>query len=445
MKNKINILLMIAAWLACLLGFYSCDECDPRYCDNNIPMEIKSIHLQDSKDKVKDRIVPFARLGQLIRLDGSGFFGVKEIYINGKSAYINPTLMNDNSLIVRVPKDAPTTDAPDDVRNTIILKKKNRMYRYDFEIRAAAPEITRISHTLPQAGEEITIYGTGLKDITKIIFPPGNIEVTEGISFDEENGKWCTVIVPADISDEGGSIFVFGVNGGAYSPAYFNFRKGVLHNFDNVNNHAWENGKVSNNLTAAIPANAGKKPKSQGTYRSLNIKGDTIVAGHPRAAEYWARQNMWGEILFPLIPGITPADEVAVQMDIYVEGTWNSGYIRMVIADGWGANRYCMTYAPWESFGKRVPFENPGCWHTVTLPFSESKDFEKSTFSDILAQVQIAVTDKYNQWGPWFDNDKYNDVEPENTGVVIYFDNLRVVPLTTPTYSDFEDEDETEE
>jgi hypothetical protein len=442
MKSKINI-LMIAGWLACSLFFYSCKEDDPRYQDNNNPIEIKSVHLQDSKDKVKDRVVPFARLGQLIRLDGSGFFGVKEVYINGVSAYINPTLMNDNSMIVRVPSDAPTTDAANDVKNKIILKKKSLTYVYDFEIRAAAPTITRVSHTLPQAGEEITIYGTGLLDITKIIFP-GDIEVTKGIIFDEEDGKWCTVIVPADVSDEGGSILVLGANGGAYSPAYFNFRKGILHDFEKVNSYAWARDGVSADLSAVIPATAGNLPKSQKTYRSLNTVGSTVKANiDPYSAPaYFMRQKMWGDQLSPLIPGDTPADEVAVQMDIYVEGEWQSGYIRMVIADGWGFQRYCMLYVPWESFGKKIPFENPGCWYTVTFPFSDSDDFAKLTFADVLAQVQIAATDKNDQWGPWLCNDKYNDIEAEDTKVVIYFDNLRVVPLTTPTYSDFEDETE---
>ena len=433
---------MTATWLACSLSFYSCKEEDPRYQENDNPIVIKSVHLQDSKDNVRDRIVPFARLGQLIRLEGSGFFGVREVYINGVSAYVNPTLMSDNSMIVRVPSTAPTTDADDDVRNTIIFKKKSLYYKYNFEIREAAPAITRISHTLPQAGEEITIYGTGLLNITKIIFP-GNIEVTEGITFDDEKGEWCTVTVPAGIPDEGGSILVSGTNGGAYSPAYFNFRRGIVHNFDDVNFKSpdgkgapYSRGEVSGDLSAVIPA-TGNGPKSQGIYRSLNMKGRTVTAEVSEYAAYFARQEMWSDLLSPLIPGFTPANEVALQMDIYVEGEWNSGYIRMVIADGWGTDRYCMLYVPWESFGKIVPFENPGCWYTVTFPFSDSKDFETSTFADILAQVQIAVTDKDNQWGPWLCNDKYNDIEPKATDVVIYFDNLRVVPLTTPTYSDF--------
>ncbi|MDR1683728.1 MAG: glycan-binding surface protein [Candidatus Symbiothrix sp.] len=438
MKNKINF-GFFALCLTGILIFSACEEKDPRFENNDNPMEITAVHLQDGDDDVTDRTVTFARLGQLIRLEGKGFFGVKSVYINGESAYANPTLLSDNSLIVRVPSTAPTTDADDDVRNTIVLKKANLNYTYPFEIRESAPSITNISHTLPQAGEEITIYGSGLIDITSIVFP-GDITVNEGITFDEEDGKWCKAIVPEGVSEDGGSILVLGANGGAYSPAYFNCKKHVVHNFDDVNNQSWSGGTISENLSAKIPTE-GVGPKSQGTYRSLNTPGNTIAADAPKVAYYWAKQNMWGEILNPLIPGSTPCSEVAVQMDIYVEGVWNSGYIRIVVADGWGTNRYCMLYAPWESFGKRIPFENPGCWFTITLPFSDSDDWKDGTFADVMTIVQTAVSDKYNQWGPWFDNDAYNDVAAEATDAVIYFDNMRIVTLETPAYSDYADEE----
>jgi hypothetical protein len=436
LRMKVKLLLICLLETAC---FYSCENNDPRYEDNDNPITITGVYLEKSNDtNHPDRLVEFARLGQLVRLEGAGFFGVKKVSVNGISTYLNPTLMSNQSMIFRIPGDAPTTEAADDVRNKIILEKANTRYEYEFEIRASAPVITRVSHTLPQAGEEITIYGSELEAITTVVFP-GDIVVTEGITFDEEAGKWCKVTVPAGISDEGGAILVAGVNGGAYSPAYFNFKKGVVHNFDDVNNAGWSGGAISDNLTTLIPE-SGNAPKSQGTYRSLNTPGNTIEADVPKAAYYWAKQDKWSDILSLLIPDNTPANEVGVQMDIYVEGEWNSGYIRMVVADGWGTDRYCMLYAPWESFGKRIPVENPGCWFTVTFPFSDSEDWNDGTFADVMTVVQTAVSDKYNQWGPWLDNDAYNDIEAEATGVVIYFDNLRIVPLNTPEYSDFNDE-----
>jgi hypothetical protein len=52
------------------------------------------------------------------------------------------------------------------------------------------------------------------------------------------------------------------------------------------------------------------------------------------------------------------------------------------------------------------------------------------------------VNATYKQSGPWFHNIGVTDVfDPVATNVKVYFDNLRVVPLNTPTYSDFPEEE----
>jgi len=429
---------IIALSLLYVIFFQACKETDDVYIDNDNPITITSVHLQDAEDTVLDRIVTFARLGQLIRLEGNGFLGVREVIINGEQAYLNPTLLTDNSLIVRVPREAQTVEALEEVRNKIVFKKKNISLTYDFEIRDAAPSISRVSHTMPKAGEEITIYGRGLVEVTSITFP-GDVVVTEGIVSDED-GEWCKVIVPNGISDDGGSLLVIGVNGGAYSPAYFNFKKGIVHNFDDVNNASWSQGESSDNLTAIIPT-IGTGPKSQGIYRSLNKDAKEMPANDVPVdiTRYWINNSVWSNILIEsVIPGTTPTNEVAVQMDIYFEGVWNSGNIRFVVADGSGASRFCMIYAPWEAFGKRVPVENPGSWFTITLPFSLSEDYLESDFQYVMSTVNAAA---YPQSGPWLENGNINDAPSEPTTLNIYFDNIRIVPLKTPTYSDFGEEE----
>ena len=455
MKRKINILLMTAGWLACSPVFYSCKEEDPRFQDNDNPVEITSVHLQDSRDKVRDRVVPFARLGQLIRLEGRGFFGVKEVYINGVSTNINPTLMSDNSMIVRVPRTAPTTAAAEDVKNTIVLKKKSLTYRYNFEIRAAAPEITRISHTLPQAGEEITIYGTDLLDITKIIFP-GSVEVTDGIVFDEKEGKWCTVTTPAGVANEGGSILVLGANGGAYSPAYFNCKNGVILDFDEHNNHGfWDQATRPEDLFSDV---IGEGHVSQGKYcPMIPDKYAPIFAGVPRATEVWTTGNENWRIQFVetnLIPADAPLEEIAFQFDIYVPEEWNNtGFIGVNIANNfsldnqWKGEFY--NYIPWLNGATKKPFKTSG-WTTVSVPLNKLYKYatdKQYTFEDILVFREQTL---YKNIGLIFHNndftlkditkkdaDKGVEFASSNTSVKIYVDNFRLVSLETPEYSDF--------
>lgn len=417
------------------LTFYSCKK-NNNSDELSTPMKISKVYLEDAQSSVPDREVKFARIWQTIRLEGSGFAGVKHVYINGYEIYFNPVFVTNTNMILTIPKDVPTINVPSDVKNTIRLEKsKSNSFTFHFDIRSSAPMITSISNTMPEPGDWITIYGSGLEDITSVTFP-GNVKVTDGIISDNEEGKYCIVKVPEGVSNDGGSVLVIGANGGAYSPAYFNFKKGVFQNFDDVNNYSWASGidNAGTPLTAVIPT-TGDGPKSQGGYQCFNVNGDTLAANTD--VRYWTNSTNWPSKMLSVIPASTPASECGIQMDIYVEGDWNSGIIRMVMADGYGTDRYSMIYRPWYVNGSVVHFQNPGCWFTITLPFSNSSDYKGKTFGDVVSSMAKAP---YKQSGPWFQNIGVPGVvDPKATSVKIYFDNLRVVPLNTPTYSDFTD------
>ena len=165
--------------IATVFFFASCEDEEA----TGSPIGISAVYLQDVNSTVQDRVVSFGRLGQLLRIEGFGFTGISKIYINA------------------------------------------------FEIRDSAPSINNISNTLPNAGEEITVFGTGLIEVSKVIFP-GNIEVTTGITFDEEDGEFFTVTVPSGIPDSGGPLLVETANGRVYSPSYFSVRRGLIIDFD---------------------------------------------------------------------------------------------------------------------------------------------------------------------------------------------------------------------
>jgi hypothetical protein len=441
MKNIVHIniwpLLLITGIFVFTLSLNSCKD-DDNGTGNNNPIVISKVYLEDARSTVPDREVTFGRIGQVLRLEGSGLEGVRKVYINGYSATFNPALMTDNNIWVQIPRGTPIMDAEDDVRNTIILEKgDNNKFSYSFEIRDAAPSITSISHTMPQAGDVITIYGNGLQGITGIIFP-GNVTVTDGIVSDDEEGKYCIVTVPAGVSDNGGSITLIGANGGAYSPACFNYKKGLLHNFDDVQNYSWGSGVDNDALTDVIPS-SGSLPKSQGKYQVFNANGNLAANGDQR---FWLNSTAVMAIMGN-IPASTTTGQCGIQMDIYVEGTWNSGLIRFAMADGWGVSRYSMLYQPVYLNGTTydaAAFVNPGCWFTITLPFNNSADFEGKTIGDVIEQMGQAT---YKQAGPWFENSGIKDVfDPVAATEKIYFDNIRVVPLNAPAYSDFPETEE---
>jgi len=445
-KLNLKYFLLLFGIIAVMLSFHSCKEINNGGGNLSAP-EITSVYLEDAQSTVKDRLVDFVRLGQTVRLEGANFLGVTKVLVNGYSCYFNPTLVTNTSMIFTVFQTTASTAIYTDpsVKNTITLIKGDQTCSFTIDVRAAKPAITSVSHTMPQAGDVITIYGTGLQGVESVIFP-GNIQGTN-ITSDDVDGKWCQVTVPDGITTSG-SLTVIGANGGAYSPANFNYKEGLLHNFDDVQNFSW--GFIASGtspLTDVIPASGTTGPKSQGGYQCFNPDGNLAGGADQR---YWLNSTNVQKIINNLsnLSASSITDSCGIQMDIYVNGIWNSGVIRFVMADGWGASRYCMLYQPVYPNGAAydpTAFVNPGCWFTVTLPFSLSSDFTGKTLGDVLSQMASA---QYQQCGPWFENSGLADPNDSSKSLFdavpatekIYFDNIRIVPLSTPSYSDFPDE-----
>jgi len=443
-KLNLKYFLLLSGVFAVMISFYSCKETNAGGGNLSAP-EINTVYLEDAKSTVTDRQVDFIRLGQTVRLEGLNFLGVTKVLVNGYNCYFNPTLVTNSSMIFTVFQTTATTAIYTDpsVKNTITLIKGDHTCTYTIDVRSASPSITSVSHTMPQAGDVITIYGIGLQGVTNVIFP-GNIQGTN-ITSDDVDGTWCQVTVPDGITTSG-SLTVIGANGGAYSPAYFNYKEGLLHNFDDVQNYSWGSGIDNTASTDVVPASTPipNEPKSQGGYQIFNSTGN-LAAGNVQ--KFWLNSTNVQKIMGILPAGLS-TDSCGIQMDIYVEGAWNSGIIRFVMADGWGNSRYCMVYQPIYPNGAAYDpsaFVNPGCWFTITLPFSSSADFTGKTLGDVLAQMALA---SYQQSGPFFENSGLADPNDSSISLFdavpatekIYFDNIRVVPLSTPSYSDFPDE-----
>ncbi len=104
--------------LAIVPSLTSCSDNDD---NQSTTMTINKVFLEDTKaaDGNYDREVQFARLGQTLRIEGSGFSGLKKIYVNGLETYFNNALMTDNNVWVTLNSKTPVANAADDVRNTI--------------------------------------------------------------------------------------------------------------------------------------------------------------------------------------------------------------------------------------------------------------------------------------------------------------------------------------
>ena len=94
MKNIKYMFLPCIALLSA--AFVSCNKEDEYFNEEyqSVPVKVTQIYLEDYESSVPDRPVEFARLGQLIRVEGSGLYGMKKVYINGYDTYFNLSLIH---------------------------------------------------------------------------------------------------------------------------------------------------------------------------------------------------------------------------------------------------------------------------------------------------------------------------------------------------------------
>jgi hypothetical protein len=409
---------------------------------------------------VPDREVDFARLGQLIRIEGQGFLGLKKLYVNGYDTYFNVAYVTDKSMLVTLDSKTPVTSAEDDVRNTLRFVKDGTQTTYSFDIRMAAPSVTSVSNTLPQPGEKVFVYGSNLHETEQLTLP-GGVTVTNVES--DEDGEWYSFTMPSGVT-EGGSIYSVGANGTAATPAYFNNSSCMIINFDGVGTQGYwswkETGSMINDEDLVDdPLSSGRGKCHMAIPERLYADG--IISGKSRASECWTAGNdneaddwTW---MYNYIPAETPLTDVAFQFDIYVPDPWTAtGQLEIALINNFNFAGYtsddnnakCQTafFIPWIQDGEIVPYTTEG-WQTVTIPFSEFGKYAAEVADDANPTFKEVVEDRnaasYRNFGIGFVNTDFTfggqEYKSSLAKVRIYTDNWRVVPYSSISISDFDD------
>ena len=107
--NIINIIAMKSKFFLIALSasiiHTSCNEDLFEYENGDSSISISQIHyLHASANGTTDQATTYARLGETIRLSGTGFVGVKHVYINGYDTYFNLQYLTNNSMLVTMTK-----------------------------------------------------------------------------------------------------------------------------------------------------------------------------------------------------------------------------------------------------------------------------------------------------------------------------------------------------
>lgn len=447
-------------------AFVACDD-DPDIIGSGsqtTEIVVEKVFLEDAsaKDDVTDREVTFARLGQLLRIQGSGFLGLKRIYVNGYETYFNNALMTDKNVWITLKSETPVDKADADVRNTIRFVKDGTQTIYNFTIRAAAPSVKSVDNTLPKVGETVTVYGTNLQEITKVTLP-GGIEITSGITSDED-GEFYSFTMPEGVT-ESGSITAEGANGTAITPAYFNFNSCYIINFDGLGTQgSWSATFTADDLVDdPLATGRGKVcmvlPQSVldegGIKAGVSNAKPFATAGNDDADDDWNRMTAY-------IPGTTSTDSVALQFDVYCPEAWDlTGQIEFSLQNNlsnYGYGSACTKYnadylnqayawVPWldRETGDHTAFTTGERWQTVTIPLS---NFGRYTETEKAGPwtFQNVIDDKnggsYRNFMIYFCNPdlEFSDDITYPSSLFnqkVYIDNLRIVPCASITVSDF--------
>ncbi len=461
-------------WTLCLavvaFTFAACSDSDSS--GSSSQMRVDQVYLENIDDDVnQDRPVEFARLGQLLRIQGAGFTGLKKIYVNGYETYFNNALMTDNNVWVQLNSKTPVDKADESVRNTIVFyKSEDNQLVYPFIIRAAAPSITSVDNSMPKVGETVKATGSNLQETTKVTLPDGT-EITSGIESDED-GEWFTFTVPAsaDLS-VAGSITSEGANGTAISPEFFNdFRCFVIDFEDDGKGElgTWS-ATYSGDDLVDDPLNTGRGKVAMLVPEAKLADGGIDAGGE---ALYWATagndnpNDDWTARMYSYIPAETSAADVALQFDIYCPEPWDlTGQLEISLQNnlsgkGWGSagTKYSSQYyntatvwVPWLNTedGSHEAWSTGERWQTITIPMTKFGNYDPTEAPD--ATFQKICEDRnagsYRNFLIVFVNSdlEFSDdivYKSSTFNQKIYIDNIRVVSIAPITVSDFNDAEE---
>lgn len=447
--------------------FTSCEDDDDA---GSTAMSVNAIYLEDASSSatVNDRLVDFARLGQLIRIEGSGFIGLKKIYINGYETYFNNALMTDNNVWVTLNSKTPIVDADPAMRNKIRMYKSESNYiDYDFTIRASSPSVSSVDNTLPMPGERVTVKGANLQETTKVTLP-GGIEITSGIECDVD-GEWYSFVMPEGVT-EAGMIVSEGANGIAQTAPYFNDNRCYIINFDGLGTQGSWSATFSAEELVDDPLNSGRGKVCQIIPELYFSETGPVAGGVSNIKGFWTAGNDdpdddWSRMYASLPDGKkTLLKNISLQFDVYVPAEWNlSGQVCITLQNNlsnYGYGSACTkpstdyinqayAWVPWldRETGEATPFTTGERWQTVTIPITHFGNYNND---DGTMDFEKVVSDRnagsYRNFGFLFCN---ADVEYSESVIYeatafdgkIYIDNFRIVYSTSETVSDYPDEE----
>lgn len=434
--RTINIKLFFLLLMLLPLFFTSCEK------DNeNKSVTIDSVWL--NMNGVESTQITSCFTGQWIRLEGSGFEGLKEIYCNNVRANFSSILNTNKYITFQVPSGVPISQEIEDetIRNTIRIVTDHGEYIYKdfkFKDRNKMPGVNSVSYTFPKPGDKIFLDGLYIGSTTEIYFPgtSGDVQATE---FNIISDNKIEVTVPSGVGDVSGAIKIVADGDIYYSPAYMFYNQGVfLKTFletDVLVPGNYTNTKVYSDpvqiaaLTGltnnpdnimAIPEVAKNIAAATGNGISSNFFKFYAYKGFNKVIA-----NSNGEITKD-----SNLADLAIQFDLYMKNPWESGAVTFKMNKNSNAvnSQYIYHITPWTATN---PYTFDSGWRTITVKFS---DFPNLALGRLESYITTITNNNYEALVAFanFDMNKDGHTPKALTNFQMYIANVRLVPTTTP-------------
>ena len=331
-------------------------------CKKETSVGVPSIRYVRITDPTKsDSLLAGAYLGNMINIIGDNLGSVREIWFNDQKAYLNPTLVTNQSILVTVPDSIPI----------VVTDKMKLVYSstdtlsLDFKAIVPAPTVTSMTCEYVNDGDVASIQGdffiNNSNTPLQVIFPgniPGTIQ-----SFSK---KSISVVVPTGSGP--GPITVKSLYGSTLSKFYFRDNRNIFLDFDSkVITGSWQNGVYASTNPAGISGNYDR------------LAGGTRDAGGQPWDEVDFSFHFWPSPMglpnTPLYSG--DLSKAALKFECNVYQTWSSGALEIMFVPysvfynnsyiAGDKNTPRALWMPWKNSGSYIT----NGWTTVTIPLTD--------------------------------------------------------------------------
>ncbi|MBA7513989.1 hypothetical protein ES705_06007 [subsurface metagenome] len=319
-----------------------------------------------------DSLLVAAFMGDLIAIVGDNLGGVREIWFNDQEAFLTPTYITDQSILVNVPS-TPPTEIND--KMTMVFADGYTL-EYDFRVDIPGPVLASIKSEYVEDGDIAVLNGDYFFDPIVVTFTDGLEAVVDNL----EKTK-LEVVVPEGAST--GPISITTNFGTVTSTFLFRDNRNTILDYDVYTHESWTSPIAYADSMPEIDPCSGNY-----TYLKHDAVGSWMWTNE-LTMQYWAPRGIKGNV--PVATGSIYDLDFRFEVNIPVE--WVEVQMRIFFApyieDHGHDNNVHAWWTPWED----GPYTTDG-WETISIlltDFNTDNNGNPASIDDLSSLTNLTM------------------------------------------------------